>query len=127
MGCYPQLFVTVSGQCPTAGVLLLPCAILLSGEAAEVPAQQGRLSWVCSGTVASLVPVPCAQQSAEIASYLGSICHALLNCFVLTRCQEWIVTLTQPQPGWGWQACAVGLISLQAEGRLPSSWVCRDL
>lgn len=62
--------------------------------------------------------LPPNQQSGEIACYLGSIFHALLNCFVLTRCQKWIVTLTQPEPGWGLQACGVGLISLQVEGRL---------
>lgn len=68
-------------------------------------------------------PLPSDQQSGEIACYLGSISHALLNCFVLTRCQKWMVTLTQPEPGWGSQARAVGLISLQVEGRLVSSWV----
>lgn len=63
------------------------------------------------------------QQSGEIACYFGSIFHALLNCFVLTHCQKWVVTLTQPEPGCGLQARALGLIPLQAEGRLVSSWV----
>lgn len=62
--------------------------------------------------------LPSNQQSGEIACYLGSIFHALLNCFVLTRCQKWIVTLTQPEPGQGLQAFAVGLISLPVESRL---------
>lgn len=39
-------------------------------------------------------PLPSNQRSREIACYLGSIFHALLNCFVLTHCQKWIVTLT---------------------------------
>lgn len=67
--------------------------------------------------------LPSDQQSGEIACYLRSIFHALLNCFVLTRCQKWMVTLTQPEPGWGLQARAVGLISLQVEARLVSSWI----
>lgn len=45
--------------------------------------------------------LPSNQPSREIACYLRSIFHALLNCFVLTRCQKWIVTFTQPELGWG--------------------------
>lgn len=89
---------------------------------------QGRQSGCCRGEHAqgcwphwSLLPSN--QQSGEIACYLRSIFHALLNCFVLTRCQKWIVTFTQPELGWGLQACAVRLISLQVEVRVGSGGV----
>lgn len=125
MGCYPQLFVTISSPCPTA----MSCPSLvpsLSLSAAKMPARAGQAQ-----SALRLWPrwslLPSDQQSGEIACYLGSIFHALLNCFVLTRCQKWIVTLTQLEPGWGLQARAVGMISLQVEGRILSSWVCRDV
>lgn len=42
-------------------------------------------------------PLP-SQRSREIACYLGSIFHVLVNCFVLTLCQNGVVTATKPRP-----------------------------
>lgn len=131
-------FVPILRPCPIAGVWLHPHSILLSGESCEgrVGAAEGR----ARGCLPHRSPLPSNQRSGEIACYLGSIFHALLNCFVLTHCQKWIVTLTQPELGRGLQACAVELMSLQVEGRLGewwgaqglslslvSSWVCRHV
>lgn len=70
----------------------------MTGWDSRLRASPGELALRCQPHWSLL---PSNQQSGEIACYLGSIFHALLNCFVLTRCQKWIVTLTRrARPGF---------------------------